>query len=376
MRADSLAGNAAHAPPSRRSTRLTRAPILVTAGIAMAAGLLGGLARLGLPAPGSATALPVAHGPLMVAALFGTVIGLERAVAMGGRWPYLAPLLSGAAGILLIAGGEPGLAAILSIAAAAILLAGSLLVLRRHPALHAAVLAGGCACLLAGHLVWLAGLLVGDPVPWWIGFLVLVIAGERLELSRVLKPPPGRTALFLAAAGLLLGGIALSSLRFDGELAVLGPGLLGMALWLARYDIARRTIRQSGLVRYVAACLLAGYLWLGVAGLMAMAAPAGAAFVRDAVLHAVFLGFVLTMVFAHAPIILPAVLKVTVPYRPVFYVHVALLHATLLLRVVADLFGWADLRACAGLGNGAAILVFAASTAYAAWASARPPNRT
>ena len=139
-----------------------------------------------------------------------------------------------------------------------------------------------------------------------------------------------------------------------------------MALWLARYDIARRTIRQSGLVRYVAACLLAGYLWLGVAGLMAMAAPAGAAFVRDAVLHAIFLGFVLTMVFAHAPIILPALLKVTVPYRPVFYAHVALLHATLLLRVIADLFGWVDLRAFAGLGNGAAILVFAASTAWAA----------
>ena len=371
-----LAGETAHAAPtSRRATRLTRAPILVLAGLAMAAGLLGGLARLGLPAPGSTTALPVVHGPLMVAALFGTVIGLERAVAMGGRWPYLAPILSGAAGVLLIAGGEPALAAALSIAAAAVLLAGSLLVLRRHPALHAAVLAGGCACLLAGNFVWLAGPTAGDPVPWWIGFLVLVIAGERLELSRVLKPPPGRTALFLAAAGLLLGGIALSSLRFDGDLAVLGPGLLAMALWLARYDIARRTIRQSGLVRYVAACLLVGYLWLGVAGLMAMAAPADAAFVRDAVLHAIFLGFVLTMVFAHAPIILPALLKVTVPYRPVFYAHVALLHATLLLRVVADLFGWVDLRACAGLGNGAAILVFAALTAWAA-ASGRAPTRS
>ena len=39
--------------------------------------------------------------------------------------------------------------------------------------------------------------------------------------------------------------------------------LLGLAIWLMAFDIARRTIAASGLSRYMAACLLAGYAWLG-----------------------------------------------------------------------------------------------------------------
>lgn len=364
MHAGNLAGSAA--APRGPSVALRRGPVLALAVAAMAAGLLGGLARLGIAVPGVAGDLAIHHGPLMVAALFGTVIGLERAVAMGGGWPYLAPVASGIAGLLLIAGGSPGLAAGMAVVAGAILLVGGLLVLRRHPALHTAVLAGGGACWLVGNLLWAGGLPVVQAVPWWIGFLVLVIAGERLELSRVLKPPPGRSLLFLTAAGLLLGGIVLSSRTPDAGLVPLGPGLLAMALWLARYDIARRTIRQTGLVRYVAACLLGGYLWLGIAGLLALGDASGAAFVRDAALHAVFLGFVVTMVFAHAPIILPALLRATVPYTPVFFAHVALLHTTLGLRVLADLLGWVEIRTWAGLGNGAAILLFATLTVWAA----------
>ncbi len=375
MHAGNLAGSAA--APRGPSVALKRGPLLALAVAAMAAGLLGGLARLGIAVPGAGSDLvgdaAVHHGPLMVVALFGTVIGLERAVAMGGPWPYLAPAASGIAGLLLIAGGSPGVAAGLAVAAGAILLLGGLLVLRRHPALHTAVLAGGCACWLVGNLLWTGGLPVAQAVPWWVGFLVLVIAGERLELSRVLKPPPGRALLFLTAGGLLLGGIVLSSWQPEAGLVPVGPGLLAMALWLARYDIARRTIRQTGLVRYVAACLLGGYLWLGIAGLLALGDASGAAFVRDAALHAVFLGFVVTMVFAHAPIILPALLRVPVPYTPVFYAHVALLHATLTLRTLADLMGWVEIRACAGLGNGAAILLFAALTATAALRGRRPP---
>jgi len=35
----------------------------------------------------------------------------------------------------------------------------------------------------------------------------------------------------------------------------------------------------------------------------------------DAVVHAIFLGFVISMVMAHAPVILPAVLRRPLPYR-------------------------------------------------------------
>jgi hypothetical protein len=48
----------------------------------------------------------------------------------------------------------------------------------------------------------------------------------------------------------------------------------------------------------------------------------------------VFLGFVISMVFGHAPVILPGVLRVPLPYHPAFYGHLALLHLGLAIRIV------------------------------------------
>ena len=44
--------------------------------------------------------------------------------------------------------------------------------------------------------------------------------------------------------------------------------MLVLAVWLFRYDIARRTVLQSGLTRFIALCLLAGYGWLAVGGVL------------------------------------------------------------------------------------------------------------
>ena len=54
----------------------------------------------------------------------------------------------------------------------------------------------------------------------------------------------------------------------------------------------------------------------------------------DAMLHAVFLGFVISMIFAHAPVIVPAVLGRTLPFNRSFYLPLAMLHATLLIRLI------------------------------------------
>jgi hypothetical protein len=56
----------------------------------------------------------------------------------------------------------------------------------------------------------------------------------------------------------------------------------------------------------------------------------------DAVLHVIFVGCVIFMIFGHAPIIFPTFRGVPVNFQPVFYVHLALLHASLELRVIAD----------------------------------------
>ena len=70
--------------------------------VSLAFGVAGGLARLSaLEVPGTAIAL---HGPLMVSAFFGTVISLERAVALGRLWGYASPLAAGLGGVCLLLG--------------------------------------------------------------------------------------------------------------------------------------------------------------------------------------------------------------------------------------------------------------------------------
>ncbi|OGG53981.1 MAG: hypothetical protein A3F84_04790 [Candidatus Handelsmanbacteria bacterium RIFCSPLOWO2_12_FULL_64_10] len=112
--------------------------------------------------------------------------------------------------------------------------------------------------------------------------------------------------------------------------------------------------------------LLSGYVWLGVCGLLGLVCGGlVGGLTYDAILHAFFLGFVFSMIFGHAPVILPAVLGIPVPFRPAFYLPLALLHATLALRVASDLLGWAPGRAWGGLLNALALLSFLVNTGYA-----------
>ncbi|MCS7236635.1 MAG: hypothetical protein RMM30_11775, partial [Armatimonadota bacterium] len=81
---------------------------------------------------------------------------------------------------------------------------------------------------------------------------------------------------------------------------------------------------------------------------------------------ALFLGFVFSMVFAHAPIIWPSVLGGEVRFSARFYLHLALLHLSVLLRVASDLAGWEPGRRWAVVLNTLAVLLFLANTVRAA----------
>ncbi len=84
----------------------------------------------------------------------------------------------------------------------------------------------------------------------------------------------------------------------------------------------------------------------------------------DAILHGVFVGFVMAMIFGHAPIIFPAIIGKAMPFRPVFYSHLGLLHFSLLLRIMGDLMLWLPGREWGGLLHEVAILLFLANTGY------------
>jgi hypothetical protein len=248
---------------------------------------------------------------------------------------------------------------------------------RRQPALHSQVLVVAAACWPLGALLWFAS---GDPgraVVAWEAFLVLTIAAERLELSRFVPRGAGATRGFMIGLTTCVAGAGLSAAEpLIGEV-LFAAGCALLAIWLGRHDVARRTATQPGLTGYIGRCLLLGYLWLAASALLTLAAASGLMppMTRDAALHAVLLGFVMSMVLGHAPVILPAVLRVRMRYHPIFYLPLALLHATLLLRVFADLATQPQLRAAGAVGNALALLAFVVTTVSAVVAGSRAPAR-
>lgn len=351
-----------------------RTVLLVPVAVALLAGLDAALVLLGLPAPVSTQRLPDVHGALMVLGFVGALVALERAVAVGRLLGYAAPALLGVGGLLLL---SPlplaaGRAAQLGGAVALVGLYGA--VWRRQAAAAVAVQGLGALMAVGSAVLWLGDVPVPRLVPWWVGFLVLTVAGERLELMRVAAPPPvaergvvGASLAFPVAAALALLWPAVGY-------AALGVVLLVLVAFLVRYDVARRTVRATGLPRFMAVAMLAGYAWLAVAGaLWLVGGPQLAGPGYDAVLHAVFLGFVISMVMAHAPVILPAVLRRPLPYRPLMYGPLVALHLTLALRVaVGDARDLPVVVQVGGVGNILAVLAFPVVAVLSARAARRP----
>ena len=303
----------------------------------------------------------------MALGFLGTLIGLERAVALGSRWPFAVPLLSGGGTIVLVAGGP------LAVAGAAIAAAGALLVavyasgMRRGPETYAIVMAAGAAAWAGAALLWASGWAVSSVVPLLAAFLVLTIAGERLELARLSRPGRLGRAAFVGAVVVFVAGVVLSLALPDLGVRLAGAGLVLLSLWLARFDVARQTVHRAEPARYIAVCLLVGYAWLGVAGLLWLGAGAQAGgSLYDAMLHALFVGFVLSMVFGHEMVIVPAVLGVTLRFGLRFYAPLLLLHLSLVSRVAGDLAGGFTLWQLSGLTNVVAVLLFVAVSVSAA----------
>src|SRR5262245_13378823 len=320
---------------ARKSARRLRLVPLAIGAAAMAVGIWTGLARLGVALPGGTPALADFHGALMISGFLGTLISLERAVALGRAWPYGAPVLSSLGALALLAG-VPHLGALAFILASAVLLSASARIAILQPALFTIVLTTGAACWTAGTAYWLLGHATSAVVGWWLDFLVLTIAAERLELGRLATPPKSSQVTFAAVVLPLLAGAARDELA-QSWAPFTAAGLLACAAWLLHHDIARRTIRIAGQPRFSAVSILLGHLWLGVGGLLLLVAPVGStAFSYDAAVHAITIGFVLSMIFGHAPIILPAVTGLRLRHNNLDYVSLA----TLTVSVVARIAGY------------------------------------
>jgi hypothetical protein len=352
---------------SRLALRVVFAlPVLVS----LVAGIAGGLLRAGvsMPEPVSGRWLGpavAAHAFLMICAFMGTVVGIERAVAVKHPLAFVGPFASGVAGLAMLLGGALEARWLVVAASMAFMGVNGVMVLRQRAA-HTVLLWVAAIARAIGSLMYAVDSPPGAVVPWWFSFLVLTIAAERLEMTRLMRRREGASqALYAIFCGMLLGA-GWSAVSAPRGGALYGLSLSCLALWLLYFDIARRTVRTHGLSRYMAVCLLLGYVWLFIAGAAWLATALGLPF-RDTALHGLALGFVFSMMLGHAPVILPAIARVKILFGWGYYVPLALLHGSLVVRLAWGHFDVAAL-ACGAAGNALTVFLFAATLAGSALA--------
>lgn len=334
-------------PEQRRANRRRRTPFLALGLLSFFSAIYGGLWRLGIDLPHGASIAGL-HGPLMIGGFFGVLIGLERAVALGSRLVFLSPAFSVAASLAALGGAPERAVAALYLMAALILAAASFSVLRVERHVFTFVLALGASCWAMGNAAWLAGAAIPDAAGWWLLFLVLTIAAERLEMSRLIGVTGAGQVGFAVCVLLALSGAGFGLFAPAGA-GLMGLAFLGLALWLVRHDIALRNLRRGPHLRFFGLCMSAGYGWMALAGSALLLAPPGIApFGYDLVLHAILIGFVLSMALGHSIIVIPALTGAAAPYHPAMYVGLGLLHASVLLRALADVAQWQPGRLASG----------------------------
>lgn len=324
------------ATPDRTLRRTPRRPDLrgllaIPAGVALLVGLDAGLVLLEVWAPVSRARVAEAHGVLMPLGFLGALVALERAVALRRRAALLVPAALALGALLHLSARSASVGQLLLVAGTAGLVATYVPLWRRQRDDAVLVQALGAVLGTGAAIMWRGGVPLPDLVPWLVGFLVLTIAGERLELARLTLRPSAAGWLVAAASGVCAAAGAATLWPSVG-LPLYGLALLAVTVWLAVHDVARRTVHAQGLPRFMAVAMLAGQFWLGVTGAIWLFGPAEDA-AYDAAVHAAFLGFAMSMVMAHAPVILPAVTGRALPYHRVMYAPLTLLHASLLVRL-------------------------------------------
>lgn len=272
------------------------------------------LGSLDLPLPRPVHAMPFMVGLGALTKLIGWLAGVESLDVLGtlllglGVIGYLVLLYH------LASGRDPAAYRFLGLAAV-LLLTAALLTLRYRP---------------SGNLGLTLVLL---------GFPVMTILGERLELSRVVAPrSPARSGWMLslaAAAWVLLLAYVVGPRK--GYLIVAAVVLLApVAASLAWGDRRLMATSTQRLGNYVARHLPLAYAWLFLGLLLSAVFALRTGFSQplfDAASHSLAVGFVGTMILAHGPVIAPAILRRRLNASRLSYIPLGLLTLGNVLRV-------------------------------------------
>ncbi len=322
--------------------------------MAMVTGIYCGIIRIGQPLPSSAY-LPVGHhGVVMTGSFLGTLICLERVAVYPDKRAWLSVILMAISlplfvlhqpsyGVLCLLAGSVGYGWI------------SLNNYMEHKLRGDLIIATGAAFQLMAYIIFFLTYSYPKAFAGWLLFLILTIMGERLNLTSFL--PRSKKALYEAYFWIVL--LLISAIFYhQGSRIILGISLVGLAVWLLRHDTIRLNLKKEGHDHFLALALLLGYLWLAVSGILSTLDMADS-YLYDAVLHSFFVGFVLSVILAHAPVIFPGLAGVQrMPFHPVMYLWLAGLHASLVIRIYGDLAGDFALRKVGGIYNGVFFLLY------------------
>lgn len=345
---------------------MKKAHFLFLIPVLLALAFYSALGRVGwaLPIP----EIAAKHGFLMVSGLFATLISLERSLILKNKWWLSIPLFSTVSVVFVLWGREiPGFG--LQLMAALLLTA---LYVKQWRQYREVYFLGLCLSGIAwgmSAIVLLSGNSFAGASMWYILFLLFTIVAERLELSKFIASPKWAKSLLVV---LLLLLFAAQAIPFHwGANYLSGIVMASIGYWLINFDIVKINLGKSGFFFYTGSTLFGGYIWLMLSGVL-MALPLSAPYHYDAVLHSFFIGFAFSMLYAHAPIIFPALLKLRVkPFHKILYLPVFATHLLLLLRLYADYsLNW-PLRKWLGLLQVVVMLFFFISFAILMIQSAR-----
>jgi hypothetical protein len=225
----------------------------------------------------------------------------------------------------------------------------------RHNQSYQYILSVGAVCWMLGNFMFMKSGFIPMATSWGMGFLLFTVVGERLELSKFLPTPnTAKKGLILLLALFFLG----MWMPFHGKGNwLMGGAAIFISFWLLQFDMARIPSKKNRQFRYCGIVLQVGYLWLALFGIVLCFMETHSLF-YDLYLHTFFLGFTFSMIWAHAPIILPIVLNIKIKlYHPVLWMGWLIFQLPLVGRIGSSLLGLAEWRSFFGIYNGCSILL-------------------
>jgi len=316
-------------------------------------GVFGGFVRIGW-LQYSLQGISVSHGLLMTGAFMGSLISLERNMAMRSPWWGMVPFVCISSTIFFYLGE-------LSIGLMALLTASTGLAIMLYLQLASHFKIGKCLMFI-GALSWLMGNIMvykSNMIPmgsiWWEAFILFTILGERIELGEIGIKFIGETLLFWLFLGLFIVGMVLP---FHGiGPFIMGCSIIGIGLWFLVKDRKSMVFSRNGRNQFNSMAILLGYIWLIVHGLW-MILGRDQPFFYDVMVHSFFLGFAFSMIWGHVSSLFPMICGLNGnAFHPRFWWGLAIFETSLLGRIGACVLESSFWRQFFSVANGIILLI-------------------